>query len=359
MGSYAEARSDGDGVEMLILLTALLSLVLTRLQIRADSWMGLTAAPRTDRWHSVPTPSSGGLAIFLSCAAAYWLACPGRYPRIAMAVAAVGILGLLDDRLSLPPKLKLAVEAAAAGFVVLGGAVFPVTPWYLPNVALNIFFIVMISNAFNLIDNMDGLCAGVVIVICLFRFFLLASQGYRADADLYAILAAAFTGFLFFNYPPARIFMGDCGSLPAGFALAALSLAGPAPHKGILLTSFFYPAMTFAYPIFDTVLVSTLRKLTGRPISLGGRDHSSHRLASLGLDPRQVVWILWLLTAFGASLGILVSLMPNALFAVGALLLGMLSMLGLSLARLPGYPLPVWLASRRSGRSNQAAAGSA
>jgi UDP-GlcNAc:undecaprenyl-phosphate/decaprenyl-phosphate GlcNAc-1-phosphate transferase len=358
MGSFAEARSDGGGVKMLVLLTALLSLVLTRLQIRADSWMGLTAAPRADRWHSVPTPSSGGLAIFLSCAAAYWLACPGRYPRIALAVAAIGILGLLDDRLRLPAKLKLAVEAAAAGFVVLGGVVFPVTPWYLPNVALNVFFIVLITNAFNLIDNMDGLCAGAVIVICLFQFFLLASQGYRADADLYAILAAAFTGFLFFNYPPARIFMGDCGSLPAGFALAALTLAGPAPYKGIMLAGFFYPALTFAYPIFDTVLVSTLRKLAGQPISLGGRDHSSHRLASLGLDQRQVVWLLWLLTAFGASLGIVIHLIPDALFAVSSLMLGMLSMLALSLARLPGYPLPVWLASRQPGRSRHAAAGS-
>src|ERR1039458_4549567 len=214
------------------------------------------------------------------------------------------------------PALKLAVQVAAAGFVVLGGVVFPVTPWFLPNVALSMFWIVMITNAFNLIDNMDGLCAGVVIVICLFRSWLLTSEGYRADAHLWAILAAAFAGFLFFNYHPARIFMGDCGSLPAGFALGALTLAGPAPHKGLLLTGFFYPALTFAYPIFDTALVSVLRKLTGRPISLGGRDHSSHRLASLGLDQRQVVWILWLLTAFGASLGIMIHLMPDALFAV-------------------------------------------
>ena len=88
------------------------------------------------------------------------------------------------------------------------------------------------------------------------------------------------------------------------------------------------------------MLVSTLRKLAGRPISLGGRDHSSHRLASLGLDQRQVVWILWLLTAFGASLGIMVHLMPDALFAASALLLGMLGMLALSLARIPSYPLP-------------------
>jgi hypothetical protein len=123
--------------------------------------------------------------------------------------------------------------------------------------------------------------------------------------------------------------------------------------RGIMLTGIFYPALTFAYPIFDTVLVSALRKLAGQPISMGGRDHSSHRLASLGIDQRLVVWILWLLTAFGASLGILIRLMPDALFTVGALLLGMLSMLALSLAKLPGYPLPAWTAAwmrQRAGR---------
>jgi UDP-GlcNAc:undecaprenyl-phosphate GlcNAc-1-phosphate transferase len=350
----AKSLAGGGGLRMLILFTGLLSALLTRLQIRADSWLGLTAPPRVDRWHTKPTPSSGGLAIFLSCAAAYWLACPGRYPRIALAVAALWIFGFFDDRLRLSAQLKLAAQVAAAGFVVLGGVVFPVTPWYPLNVALNIFFMVMITNAFNLIDNMDGLCAGVVIIICIFRWSLLVSQGYRADADLCALVAAAFAGFLLFNYHPARIFMGDCGSLPAGFALGALTLAGPVTHKGGLPVGFFYPALTFAYPIFDMALVSTLRKLTGRPISQGGRDHSSHRLASLGLDQRQVVWILWLLTAFGASLGIMIHLMPDALFAAGALLLGMLSLLALSLARLPGYPLPEWLRRRKVGTNGQA-----
>jgi UDP-N-acetylmuramyl pentapeptide phosphotransferase/UDP-N-acetylglucosamine-1-phosphate transferase len=93
MGSFAKTRPGGGAVEMLILFTGVLSALLTRLQIRADSWLGLTAAPRADRWHALPTPSSGGLAIFLSCAVAYWLAYPGRYPRIAWAVAALWIFG--------------------------------------------------------------------------------------------------------------------------------------------------------------------------------------------------------------------------------------------------------------------------
>jgi len=342
MGAHAEAHAGGGGIEMIVAFTGLLSALLTWLQIRLEMRLGLTAPPRADRWHAVPTPSSGGLAIFLSCAAAYWLTYPGRYPRIALAVAALWIFGFLDDRRRFRPAFKLAVQVTAAGFVVLGGVVFPATPWYPLNVALSMFWMVMITNAFNLIDNMDGLCAGVVIIIALFRSSLLAAEGLQADAGLCAILAAAFAGFLIFNYHPARIFMGDCGSLPAGFALAALTLAGPAPHKGLLLTGFLYPALTCAYPIFDTALVSILRRLTGRPISQGGRDHSSHRLASQGLDQRQVVWVLWLLTALGSSLGIVIHRMPDALFAAGGLLLAFLVLFGLSLARLPGYPLPRW-----------------
>jgi UDP-GlcNAc:undecaprenyl-phosphate/decaprenyl-phosphate GlcNAc-1-phosphate transferase len=327
---------------MAIVLAAALSALLTWLQIRVHSRLRLTAAPRADRWHRTATPSSGGLAIFLSCAAAYGLACPGRYPRIALAVAALWIFGFLDDRLRIRPALKLSVQVAAAGFVVLGGVVFELTPWAAANVALSIFWIVMITNAFNLIDNMDGLCAGVVIIVCLFRFWLLAAEGYRADAELSGILAAAFAGFLVFNYHPARIFMGDCGSLPVGFALGALTLAGPAPHKGMLLAGFLYPAVTFAYPIFDTALVSILRKLAGRPISAGGRDHSSHRLAATGLDERQVVWILWLMTMFGSSLGLLIHWMPRASFPAAAVLAGLVGVFGVYLARVPGYPLPGW-----------------
>jgi UDP-GlcNAc:undecaprenyl-phosphate/decaprenyl-phosphate GlcNAc-1-phosphate transferase len=212
MGQDAETRAGPGSIDMPVLLAAVLSALLTWLQIRISSRLRPTAAPRADRWHSAVTPSSGGLAIFLSCAAAYGLACPGRYPRIALAVAALWIFGFLDDRLRIRPALKLGVQVAAAGFVVLGGVVFQLTPWPLANAALSIFWMVMITNAFNLIDNMDGLCAGVVIIVCLFRCWLLAAEGYPADAELCGILAAAFAGFLLFNYHPARIFMGDAAA---------------------------------------------------------------------------------------------------------------------------------------------------
>lgn len=230
----------------------------------------------------------------------------------------------------------------------------PVTPWQWANVALSLLWIVMITNAFNLIDNMDGLCAGVVVVICLFRFWLLAAEGHMADAQMSAVIAAAFYGFLLFNYHPARIFMGDCGSLPVGFAMGALTLASPAPHPRLLLAGFFYPALTFTYPIFDTALVSVLRKLTGRPISVGGRDHSSHRLVSLGLGQRRVVWILWVLTGLGSALGLMIRWAPGAWLAAVAAATGVLGMFGLFLARAPGYELPGWWRGwLRRGESTQ------
>ncbi len=326
---------------MLVLLPALVSALLTRLQIVLHLRLRLIAEPRADRWHTAPTPSSGGLAIFLSCAIFYWLVCPGVHPWIALATAGLWIVGFLDDRLRLPPERKLVAQVIAAAFAVASGAVLPATPWFLLNVGLSFFWIVMITNAFNLIDNMDGLCAGVAIIICLFRCWLLAAEGYHADAKLLAILAGAFAGFLLSNYHPARIFMGDCGSMPVGFALGALMLAGPAPHhQGVQAIGFLSPALTFAYPIFDVALVCLLRIRAGRPVWEGGRDHSSHRLASLGWDQRQVVWMLWLLTAFGCSLGLMVHWIPRSLFAAAALLLTVLGGFGLILARVPVYSLP-------------------
>ena len=97
------------------------------------------------------------------------------------------------------------------------------------------------------------------------------------------------------------------------------------------------------YPIFDTALVSILRKLAGRPISVCGRNHSSHRLASLGLDQRRVAWLLWLLTAAGSILGLMIRWIPGAWLAAVALLTGLLGMFGVFLATVPGYPLPGWV----------------
>ncbi len=321
--------------------TAVLAFLLTGLQIRSNRALRLTAAPRDDRWHRQPTPSSGGIAIFIAIAAAYCIWFPGGHLPIALGTAAIWILGLADDKLRLPPLAKLAGQCIVCGAVVASGVVFPATASPAFNLAFSFLWLVGMSNAFNLIDNMDGLCAGVAVIISVFRFILLASSGSWDDAWLVSLVGAAYAGFLFWNYRPARIFMGDCGSMLAGFSLAALTIAGPPAHTKAFAAGLFYPALTFTYPIFDTALVSVLRKLAGRPISVGGRDHSSHRLVLAGLTESHTVWILWMLTAAGCGIGLMAHTMPSGVVVAGSLLGVALVIFGIFLATLPVYPLPV------------------
>jgi UDP-GlcNAc:undecaprenyl-phosphate GlcNAc-1-phosphate transferase len=227
------------------------------------------------------------------------------------------------------------------GAVVASGVVFHATSYPAFNLAFSFLWLVGISNAFNLIDNMDGLCAGVAVIIAAFRFFLLAASGNWPDAWLCAAVGMAYGGFLFWNYRPARIFMGDCGSMLAGFVLAALTIDGPPAHTRAFAAGIFYPALTFTYPIFDTAFVSVLRKLAGRPISVGGRDHSSHRLVLAGLSESRTVWALWFLTATGSGIGLMAHSMPLGVAIAGGLLIIALAIFGIFLATLPVYPLPV------------------
>ena len=320
-----------------------LALGFTWLQVRLNRVLRLTDAPRADRWHRSPTPSSGGIAIFAAIALGYVVWFPGQHTPIVLGVVALWLLGLMDDLLGLPPALKLLGQALASAFVVASGVVFHATASNVFNVAFSFFWLVGISNAFNLIDNMDGLCAGVTVIIALFRFWLLAAAGSWTDAHLCAMIAAAYAGFLILNRNPARIFMGDCGSMLAGFSLAALTIASPLAHTKSFVAGVFYPALTFTYPIFDTVLVSILRKIAGRPISVGGRDHSSHRLASAGVGESRVVAILWALAAAGSAAGLMMRSMPIALFAASGIIAMAMAVFGVFLATLPAYPLaPVW-----------------
>ncbi len=322
------------------ILAGLLSAFLTSSLIRFNARLRWSAVARHDRWHSRLTPNSGGVAIFLSCALAYGIAFRGAYSPVAIGGAAIFLLGFLDDRLRLGPTTKLLVQCLIAMFVVGSGIVFSATPWPWANWAFSFLWIIGLTNAFNLIDNMDGLCAGVTIVICIFRVIAMTVSGHPVDAGLAAIVAAAVAGFLAFNYHPARIFLGDCGSMLVGFLLSTLTLASSEAHTKAFAAAFFYPALTFAYPIFDTLLVSFLRRSAGRPISVGGRDHSSHRLAYSGMDQRRVVWILWALTALGSAVGLMTRWMPLEVIAAAALLLAALSMFGIFLSTLPPYQIP-------------------
>jgi UDP-GlcNAc:undecaprenyl-phosphate/decaprenyl-phosphate GlcNAc-1-phosphate transferase len=322
------------------LATLAASCGLTYLLVRWSFRLRLVEQPRVDRWHRRPTPNTGGLAILAAAAAAYCLFAPGQYLLIAVAAAFVSVLGFLDDRVQLKPLLKFGGQSVAVVAVIAGGLVFHATPWNWVNIAITFLWIAGITNAFNLIDNMDGLCAGVAVIICASRLAFALKSGDARAALLMAIMAGSIFGFLIFNYKPARIFLGDCGSMFIGFSLGALAITGPVPHTRVFASTLFYPALTFLYPIFDTTLVSVLRRCAGRSISVGGRDHSSHRLVSLGLTERRAVWLLWGLAALGAAAGLLTYTLPFVVLAIAVLLALAVTVFGIFLGTLPAYPFP-------------------
>jgi UDP-GlcNAc:undecaprenyl-phosphate GlcNAc-1-phosphate transferase len=319
---------------------AILSCGLTWLLVHASLRLRLVAQPRADRWHGKATPNTGGLAILIAFACCYLCFASGQYRIVAICAGSVALFGFLDDRIQLRPLVKLAGQSIAAVVVIASGVTFRITPWDGANMLLAFLWIIGITNAFNLIDNMDGLCAGVAVIICASRFTLALKNDDSGGAMLLVILAGSVLGFLVFNLNPARIFMGDCGSMFVGFSLAALAIASPAPSTRVFVSMLFYPALTFLYPIFDTLLVSVLRRSAGRPISVGGRDHSSHRLLSLGLTERKAIWLLWLLSALGAATGLLTYSMPIGVLVIAAILVAGVSVFGIFLATLPAFALP-------------------
>ena len=325
---------------LIVLGVPLLSAGLTFALIRLSRRLHLIAEPRPDRWHQTPTPNTGGVAVFLTCATFYALFAWKQHPAVAAAAAAIAGLGFLDDRLQLRPLTKFLAQSACVAVVIAQGVVFSATPWEPVNLALTFLWIAGLTNAFNLIDNMDGLCAGVTVIIAASRCWFALQSGDAGGALMFALLGAAFFGFLLFNYRPAKIFLGDCGSMFAGFTLSALAVAHPIPRTRVFVSALFFPALTFLYPIFDTVLVALLRRAAGRSISVGGRDHSSHRLVSLGLTERTAVWLLWGLTALGSALGCLTYSMPVAVVAIAVLLVVGISVFGVFLGTLPSFAPP-------------------
>jgi UDP-GlcNAc:undecaprenyl-phosphate GlcNAc-1-phosphate transferase len=300
----------------------------------------LVAQPRPDRWHQTPTPNTGGLGVLIACASAYQLFADSDFRALAAGAAFISMVGFIDDRLQLRPLTKLAGQLAAAILLIAGGASLHLTPWIWMDAIITVFWLVAITNAFNLIDNMDGLCGGVAAIVAVGGACLAILQGDPGRGLLFAVLAGACIGFLIFNHKPARIFLGDCGSLFLGFSLASLALSRPGAATGHSPIDSLYLIPAFLYPIFDMTLVSVLRTRAGKPVSTGGRDHSSHRLVSMGLKERSAVWVLWLCAALCATCPPLTYGNPPWFSAVTVLLLVGLTLLGFTLASLSAFAVP-------------------
>jgi len=271
---------------------------------------GFVARPSDDRWHKRTTPLFGGVAIVLAASgvglALQWHADLWRLVGCGFAIAT---FGLLDDMMALKPSTKLVAQITFASLLVFYGYRLQWTESMVADSLLTLFWIVGITNAFNLLDNMDGLCAGTSLIGGAFLLLVFVADGAAASpyALYLAALLGATAGFLFYNFNPASIFMGDAGSLFLGINIAALSLV-PDPAtlgRSGLLSVVAVPVLPLLIPILDTTFVTALRLLSGRSPSQGGRDHMSHRLVAVGLSERWAVMTLWTLAAAGGLISVL------------------------------------------------------
>ena len=218
-------------------------------------------------------------------------------------------VGLADDLLSIKPATKFIVAIGLASILIFFGFRLQWSSSQTLDIMLTMFWIVGITNAFNLLDNMDGLCAGVALIVGSFILAQIGSLGAPTpEAQYLALLLGAVSGFLVYNFHPASIFMGDTGSLFIGLMLSALALrVQPEAHsQSGVLSIVLAPVLVLLIPILDTTLVTVSRLLSGRSASQGGRDHSSHRLVAIGLSERAAVAVLWVLAVLAGLTGITV-----------------------------------------------------
>lgn len=259
---------------------------------RARQWV---ANPRADRWHKKVACLFGGVPVWVSIVLMSMLLlsfADGLMWKLIAASSMMFALGLADDIWHLRPRAKLVVQVAVAAWIIHAGLVYPLTQSTLLNEFVSLIWIVGITNAFNLLDNMDGLTAGIALISAGYLAAFFMGSGSPQYALLILIAAGAAAGFLVFNFNPARIFMGDSGSLSLGFLLAGSSLL-QLTHVSGVPALVFAPALVLAVPVFDTFFVSVTRRLRGQAVSQGGTDHSSHRLVRLGLSERRAVLLLY------------------------------------------------------------------
>jgi UDP-GlcNAc:undecaprenyl-phosphate GlcNAc-1-phosphate transferase len=273
-----------------------------------NGWM---ATPSAERWHRKATALMGGIAIYAGLSLpVFWAAdltslipfiirqantppLPSICAVLWIGATFLFLLGLVDDFVTIKPQTKLVGQILVASLVTfLGFRLHWFTSLTLDTM-VTIIWVVGLTNAFNLIDNMDGLCAGVGLIAAICMAFLFQATPFAESMIASYALAGALAAFLIYNFKPASIFMGDSGSLVIGFYLALLTLQHAESEPANTLARFAVPLLIMLVPIFDTILVSMIRILSGRKASMGGKDHTSHRLVLMGLKERNAVLFLY------------------------------------------------------------------
>ncbi len=310
-------------------LSFILSLYLTPVMRRAALQFGIVDRPdgRLKR-HKDPIPYLGGIAIYLSflLALAFSFEFDQEVLGLLLAGTIVLLLGLIDDLGFLKPWVKVAGQMVAVLVLIRSGIFIKLI--FLPTYAsipLTFLWLVGMANAFNIIDVMDGLAAGVAFFASLAFFFVALLNGRIMIAIMTITLAGSLLGFLKYNFTPAQIFMGDAGSMFLGLMLGALAMIGSYTEKNVL--GFFAPVVILGIPIFDTFLVTFVRWRKGIPIFLGSPDHYALRLKAVGLSLKRVIWMSYGAAVILGGLGLFIMELSCLYYVVAVL--GLIFMTGL------------------------------
>jgi UDP-GlcNAc:undecaprenyl-phosphate/decaprenyl-phosphate GlcNAc-1-phosphate transferase len=304
---------------LLAFFIALFASMMLTVPVRALALrVGMVDLPGPRKVHLQPIPLLGGLAMYggvmLAIIFAFDGAARAQSAGIVTGATLVAAVGFLDDRGWLHHQIKLFVGMPLAACILLFSGIHaqafelfvPGRTGYLLDAALTVFWVVAITASFSILDHMDGLCAGVAATASFFFALLAFLNGQIVVSTLAAAVFGAATGFLRWNFKPAKIFMGDGGAMFLGFLMATLGLklrSSVGNHASALLA----PLLILGVTIFDTTLVTISRSRRGLlPFAAPGKDHAAHRLSNLGLGQRGAVLTLYLLGAVSGALGVLV-----------------------------------------------------
>ena len=290
--------------------------------------VGFVDAPASRKLHKDPIPMLGGVAIFAGAIFAVMLFAEEFPPSVAgvlLSMSLMVLIGVVDDWRGLPAWVKLAGQILGTAVLIYFGIHVKLPVPDIINYAITLLWVVGMSNAINFLDNMDGLSSGVSAVACVFILLLGMQNGQFLVSALAAATLGACLGFLRYNFQPARIFMGDAGSLFLGYVLALLCLQLRFPSN-VTFVTWMIPVFILGVPIFDMTLVVLSRLRRGVSPNTPGKDHMSHRLVEFGYSQREAVLILYLLA--GAS-GMVALYLTEATIVEGYFLLATAVIVGL------------------------------
>ncbi|MBZ0301838.1 MAG: undecaprenyl/decaprenyl-phosphate alpha-N-acetylglucosaminyl 1-phosphate transferase [Anaerolineae bacterium] len=307
------------------------SLALTPLSRQLAMRLGVVDKPNQRKIHLDHKPMMGGLAIYVALAAALLLFSPPRHVRefgaVLAGAAVLALLGLIDDRYDLSWRTKMPIMLLAAAALVATGVRMNFFGLPLLDGAMTVIWIFVITNATNYLDNMDGQSAGVTAIAAFFFMLIALTQNLSLVSLLAAAVLGSAFGFLVYNFNPSSTFMGDMGALPLGFILAVLAVKLEFDQPFSL--RWLIPVFVLALPVFDVNLVTWTRLFEHRSPAQAGKDHTAHRLLSMGFGQRGTLLIVYGICVVFGGLALLISAAPSdialRLAGFGVLLLGVLA----------------------------------